>query len=76
MSMSTRKVRGKSLKEDIKHIFEELWDLAEENTLYKMFTRECLEANNIQDALQHSKAELKELSCRNDNNAVLYLQKA
>ena len=73
--MSTRKVREKSLKEDIKHILEELWDLAEEKTLYKVFTIECLETNNIQDVLQHSKTELKDLSCKDDDDYVLYLQK-
>ena len=41
--MSTRRARGKDLKEGIKHIIEERWDLTEEKTLHKMRTRECLE---------------------------------
>ena len=49
--MSTRKARGKALKEDIKHSLEELWDLAEEKNLCKVLTRECLEENSIQDVL-------------------------
>ena len=52
-----------------------MWDLEEEEPLYKIFTRECLGTGSIQDVLQNSKAELKELSRRDDDDSVLYLQK-
>ena len=73
--MATRKSREIALKEDIKHIIEELWDLEEEKPLYKIFTRGCLGANKIQDVLQCSKEELKDLSYRDNDDSVLYLQK-
>ena len=35
--MNSRKNRKEALKEDIKHVLEELWDLEEEESLYKKF---------------------------------------
>ena len=63
------------MKEEIKKILEEIWGLAEEKTLYKVFTIECLETNNIQDVLQHSKVELKDISCIDNEDDFLCLQK-
>ena len=40
--MNSRKKRKEALKEDIKHVLEELWDLEEEEPLCKIFTREFL----------------------------------
>ena len=72
--MTTRAERKAALKEDIKHVLEELWDTEEEEPLYKTFTRECLGAKRIQDVLQCSKADIQDLSCRDDEDSVLFLQ--
>ena len=63
------------MNEEIKHALEELWDLEEEEPLCKTFTRECLGEKSIQEMLQCSKAELKDLSHRDNDDSVLYLQK-
>ena len=49
--MATRTSRKAALKEDIKHVLEELWDAEEEEPLYKIFTIECLGAKIIQKVL-------------------------
>ena len=59
--MATITAMKEALKEDIKHVLEELWDAKEEETLFKIFTRECLGAKIIQSMLGYSKVELKEL---------------
>ena len=73
--MTTLIERKEAVKEDIEHVLEELWDLEEEEPLYKIFTRECLGSKSIQEMLQCSIAELKGLLYRHDDYAVLYLQK-
>ena len=73
--MTTRTTSKAALKDGIKHVLEELWDLKEEEPLYKMFTRECLGAKNIQEMLQYFKAYLEDLSCRDKDDTVLYFQK-
>ena len=72
--MTSRTSSKASLKEDTNHVLEELWDDEEEEPLYKIFTRECLGAKSIQKFLRNSKAELRDLSCRDHDDAVLYLQ--
>ena len=61
IEIKTIEGRKIALKEDIKYILKELWDLEEEEPLCKIFTRECLEAKIIKDVLQCSKAEIKDL---------------
>ena len=57
--MTTRTSRKASLKEDIKHALEELWEgEEEEEPLCKILTRECLGAKIIQKMLRCSKVEL------------------
>ena len=73
--MTTRTSRKSALKEDIKHVIEELWDLEEEEALYKIFTKEFLGAKSTQDVMRHSKVDLKDLSDRNEDDDVLYLHK-
>ena len=71
--MTTRESRKLALKEDIKHILEELWIIKEEESLYKIFTRECLKTRDIQKVLRFSKADLNELSYREDNDTIIFL---
>ena len=73
--MKTRTSRKVALKEDIKHVLEELWDDEEKEPLCKIFTRECMEEKSIQKFLRHSKTELQDLSCRDYDDAVIYLRK-
>ena len=50
--MITSASRKADLKEDIKHVLEELWDSKEEEeSLYKIFTREFLKAKITQKML-------------------------
>ena len=72
--MTTRTSRKASLKEHIKHVFGELWDAEEEDPFYKIFSREFMNTKGTQKILRHSKAQLQELSCRDDIDAVHYLQ--
>ena len=73
--MNSRKKRKEALKEDIKHVLEELWDLEEEEPLYKIFTRKFLGVWSIQEVLQYPKAEIKDTSHRDDYDTSLYLQR-
>ena len=61
-TLLSRKSKKVALKEDIKHILEELWDVETEQPLFKIFTRDCLGARRIHSTLGFSKPELKELS--------------
>ena len=54
--MTTRTSRKESLKEDIKNVLEELWDSEEEEIFYKIFTRECVNAKEMQKILRFSKS--------------------
>ena len=73
--MTTRISRKVALKEDINHVLEELWDAEEEEPLYKIFTRECLKTKDIPNVVRFSKADPHEISCRYDDDAVLYIEK-
>ena len=73
--MTTRTSSKEALKENSKHVLEELWDAEEEEQLYKIFKRECLGAKIIQKMLCCSKEGLQDLSCREDEDFVLCLQK-
>ena len=73
--MKIRTSRKESLKEDIKHVLEELWDAEEEEPLYKIFSRECMNARGIQKILRHSKAQIQEVSCIDEDDTIHYLQK-
>ena len=75
IKIETRTSRKAALKEDTKNVLEELWGLEEEEPLYKIFTREFLRAKSIQEMLKYSKEELKDLSYRDDDDTILYLQK-
>ena len=72
--MATRESRKIALKEDVKHTLEELWRIEEEEPLYKIFTIESLKTRDVQKVLQFFKADLNELSHRNDD-AVIFLEK-
>ena len=63
------------MKEEINHILKELWIIEEEEPLYKIFTRECLKTRDIQKVVRFSKADLHELSFRDEDNTVLFLEK-
>ena len=39
IKMTTRASKKAALKEDIKHVLEELWDAEEEELFYKIFSR-------------------------------------
>ena len=73
--MTTRTLKKAALKEGIKNVLEELWDTEEEEPFYKIFSRECMSTKRMQKILRHSKAQLQELSYRDDDHTVYYLQK-
>ena len=54
--MKTGTSRKVSLKEDTKHVLEELWEAEEEESFYKIFTRECVNKKGCRklcDTLKH-----------------------
>ena len=59
--MENRTSRKEALKEDIKHVLEELWDAEEEDPFCKNFKRKCANAKGMKKILRHSKAKLQEL---------------
>ena len=68
MTHNTREKINKARKEDAEHLLYELWDAEPDETFYKIFTRET--KKGIQNLLLHSKAELKEPSCREDDGSI------
>ena len=72
--MTARERAQIALKEDIKHILDKLWKIEEDVTLYKIVTRECLKTREIQKVLLFSKEILNDLSCREDYDAVTFLE--
>ena len=73
MTDSTRSRKQAALKEDVKHLLEELWDAEEKDALYKIFTKES--KKGTQKVLSYSKEELQDLSCVKDDGTVLHLEK-
>ena len=74
MSKMTNKEKSKeALKEDIKHLLEEIWDTEEGEMFYNIFTRES--AKETHKVLRCSKEEVQQLSCREDDGSVCYLKK-
>ena len=57
--MTTREKRKVALKEDFKHLLENLWEAEEGETFHKIFTRESLKGTY--KVLSCSKEELKDL---------------
>ena len=68
---SKREKRRVDIKEDIKHILEELWDVFPEEPFYKIFTKEAQKW--ISHALTIPKDELKGLKSKDDNGDDVYL---
>ena len=66
--MNTRDKRKAALKEDFKYLLKELWDAEEEGPFFKIFTREY--EKGIQKVLRHSKADLQDLTHRDDDRTV------
>ena len=67
--MTTRSEIKASVKEDINHVLEEMWDAEEEEPFFKIFTREC------KKVLRCSEAELQDLSHGDEDLTVYYIQK-
>ena len=66
----TRSTRNAALKEDVKHLLEELWDADE--IFCKIFTRGT--KKGVRKFLNFSKDELKDLSHREDDGSVHHLR--
>ena len=73
--MTTITSRKAALKEDINHVLEELWDAEEEEPFHKIFSRLYMNEKGTHKILRCSNAQLEEISCRDDDDAVHYLQK-
>ena len=68
MNVTTRTSRKSALKKDVKCVLEELWDAEEEELFYKIFTIEC--QKGTQKVLRHSKSDIQDISCRDDDGNV------
>ena len=73
MANSARSRKQKALKEDVKHLLEELWEAEKEDALWKTFTKKS--KRRIQKFLRHFKEDLKDLFCVEDDGTVLRLKK-
>ena len=71
--MTTRSEIKASVKEDINHVLEEMWDAEEEEPFFKIFTREC--KKGMQKVLRCSETELQDLSYGDEYLTIYYLQK-
>ena len=60
--MTTMVARKEALKEDVKHVLEELQDAEEEEPFFKIFTREC--EKGTKKVMRCSKVDLQDLSHR------------
>ena len=69
---SKREKRRAEIQEDTKHLLEEVQDFDSEETLCKISTRQA--RNGIQDAIDLSKEELKDLTRRENNGDVSKLK--
>ena len=68
---SKREKRRADIKEDIKHILEEVWDIFPEEPFYKIFTKEA--SRGISRALKFSKDDLRSLKLKDDSGDDVYL---
>jgi hypothetical protein len=68
---SKREKRRVENKEDIKHFLEEVLDLLPDETFYKKFSRDA--SKEIQDVLNQTKDELKNLTWKDINGDVIKL---
>ena len=69
MSNSTKSRRQAALKEDVKHLLEELWDAEETDALHRIFARES--RRGIQNVLLCSEEDLKDLFfAENDGTSI------
>ena len=62
---SNREKRRAENQEDIKHLLGGVWDFDPDETFHKIFSRES--KKGVQEVIDISKEELKELRCREDN---------
>ena len=69
---NTRSRRKAVLKEDVRHLLEELWDIEEDDMFYKFFTRYT--NRGMQQFINCSKDELQDLSYREDDGSIHHLQ--
>ena len=60
-----------AIKEDIKHVHEELYELESEDTMYKIFIRDT--HLGIDDVLVLSTEEIIGLSCRDEESHASHL---
>ena len=72
--MTTRTSRKEGLKEDIKHVIEDLWEVEEKELFCKIFARECVNAKGTQKILQCFKSQLYDVSCFDEDDDVHHLQ--
>ena len=70
---STREQRKGALKEDTKHLLEELWNTDEEETSHKIFMRET--SKGTHKVLRYSKEMLNEIFCREEGGSAHHLKK-
>ena len=74
MAKATRIKVNAALKEDIKHVLEELWDIEDEEPFYKIFSKQCIGAKSIIDIIRFDKAQLEKLSHEDDEGTVHRLE--
>ena len=74
MAKATRIKMNTALKEDIKHVLEELWDIGDEEPFYKIFSKQCIGTKSVIDIIRSDKETLKELSHEDDEGIVHYLE--
>ena len=68
---SKREKRRADIKEDVKHLLEEVWDFFPEESFYKIFTKYSLKG--MSDIINLPKEDLKLLKCKDDNGDDVYL---
>ena len=73
MAKATRVKANAALKEDIKHVLEELWGIEEEEPFYKIFTKRCIGAKSVHYVAASDKAELEKLT-HEDEEGIFYLE--
>ena len=71
MADATRSNKNKALKEDVKHLLEDLWGAEKEDALHKIFTGES--RRDIQKVFCYSMDDLEDLSCVDNDGTVLRL---
>ena len=71
MDYATKGNKNEALKEDIKHILEDLWGVEKEDALHKIITMEA--RRGIQKVLCYSIEDFNDLSCVDEDGTVLRL---